>query len=350
MAEPANAPATADKQAASLNEVDLAGLTKDQLLDPSFDPAAADNSTEGEDAVEESAEADDSSEEESGSEPGSESEEASEDAEEGDEEEEDGEEDDSTVDEDSLDDEAASATVDYTPDQIQELYKNHRRLLSLKGRQGNALHDKDNEIAELHNRLTKLEGKGDEDSGEEIPKTKEEWEALFTTDPLKANDLYFKMRQGEADRTAEQSRVAEATEIVTVTPEVGAEIFKKNNAIENFDKWSESKEGNAVQEYIRQDEDLALTMLAAINTGNAKAVARVLTRGLKAVREGAVEKKAGKVARGQVREAEKAKPRSVPRPGRQNHPPAKKGLHDMTPAEIANLSDREFVRLTGGRI
>jgi len=340
-----------DEQAAPSNEVDLA-LTRDQMLGLEAVPVA-DAATDETDSETEDAEAGEDGEEVSAGEADAESQEEAEEAEEEETEEQEevpADEADETEDTDD-NDVSEAAPVKLSPEAIQALFKEKRELISLKGRQGKALGDKDIEIAQLNQRLARLENRDstDEASAEaDVPKTKEEWEALFATDPMRATDLYTEARERQKHQDEETRKAQEAAEIVTVTPEVGADIFIRANGIKNFDTWSDTDEGTAVLEVIGKNKRAKLAMLAAINTGDAEEVAGIMGDGLKAVRAAAINGKAKKVAQDEATKVTSAKARTLPRPGRKVNPAGAKSLMQMTPMEIANLDDKTFAKLTGG--
>jgi hypothetical protein len=356
-----NAPPADNADAAVPNDVDLAETTPEEILgqdespDTAYDALAEELESDETETVEDEDEAEDSeSEEESADDTDSEHQEDETDEEEGDE---DGEE---AADED---DESAKATPTkkFTPEEVEELYETNRQLLRLKGKQGKNLGDarseiarRDGVIAHLNKRLAKAEGREpDEDEtstdAEEIPQTKEEWDALFATEPLKATELYNQVRDQHRAQAVEEAKKQAEMEKTLVTPEVGVALFRRTNQIKNFDKWSQSAEGVAVNQTIAADKRTRLAMLAAINTGDAEEVSNILSEALEAVRGVVVVKKAGKVSKVQAEETRSSRPKSVARPGRTVHPKASSKITEMSSEDILNLSNRDFARLMSGR-
>ncbi len=340
----AAAPANADEQGAT-NDVDLVTMTKEQLLE-GLEPTPQAPAEEDE-ADEAEGEDDGDDEDGSGSEPEAESEDG-EDDEEGDESAEDDESDEEEDEEEEA--AAAPAPTKLTKEQIEELWVSNQQLLGLKGRQGQKIHDKDQEIARLNNELAVARGEKPqtETVREEYPQTKQEWEDLYTTDPLKAQHLFYKMQREQEQKQAEADRLRDQAQRVQATPLVGADIFIRERGIENFDKWSDTKEGLAVLEVIGSNRTTKLAMLAAINTGDAEGVAEILGNGLEVVRKSAVNKKGKKVEKVTAAKVDASKPRVLPRPSHRVHPVGDKKPTDYTKEEILGMSNKQYRRVFGG--
>lgn len=230
------------------------------------------------------------------------------------------------------------------PALVTKLFEENRQLLKLKGKQGNELGAARDRVAELEARLARLE-KGDAaPDAATAPQTEEEWDTLFTTNPRKALELWNAEKQAAEQAAVERQRQEELQEVVTVTPEVGAELFTRQFGIENFDKWSESDEGNAVLETLGSDEDAKLALAAAIQYGNAPAVARILGKGLRIVRSQAKVTETKAKATSETQRIEASKPTSVARPGRAVAPAPSKPVFAMSSAEMLKMSDDEYER------
>lgn len=343
----AAAPAPADEQAgAATNDVDLVTMSKDEIL-ATLEPQPAPAADEAEDDAEAVEDESDGDEESSESESEDESEDEGED-EEGDEDEE--------SDEDEEADEAAAASEEappkkLTPEQIEKLWVSNQQLLGLKGRQGQKIHDKDQRIAQLESELATARGEKPQtetEPEEEFPKTKQEWEDLYNTDPLKATHLFYRMQRQAEMKQAEAARLQEQAQRVQATPFVGADIFIQERGIENFDDWSDTEEGLAVLEVIGGNRTTKLAMLAAVNTGDAEGVAEILGNGLDAVRKNAVATKGKKVQKVVAKKVEATKARSLPRPARRVHPVGDKPIGNYSKEEILGMSNKQFRRVFGG--
>lgn len=239
---------------------------------------------------------------------------------------------------------------DITPELVQKLFEENRQLLRLKGKQGAELGAARDRVAELEARLARLEKGGIEDEEtSEVPQTEDEWNMLFQTQPAKAMELYEAEKARKAQAEAARKKSEEAQETMALTPKVGAELFIRQNGIEDFDKWGESPEGVAVQQVIASDRKAKAAMLTAFQVGDAELVAEIMSEGLAAVRAAATATKAKQVVATQKAKADAAKPTSLPRPGRAVTPSAPKSLANVSSQDLLKMSDEEFVRTLRGK-
>ena len=357
--QPSNTPPAevADEAVQTENDVDLAE-TPEEILGTDESPEAALDAVLDETESEEAEETEEEeSEEESASDTDSEQPEG--DDEEGDENEEESEEEAPEGDEPTEDETPTSLT----PDEIKALFDERRGLLHVKGKLGKTVGDARTEIARrdgiishLSKRLAKAEGREIEDDDEapeadeeRIPQTKEEWDALFATEPLKATELYERVREEQKAQAAEEAKKQEQMEKVLVTPDVSVTIFKRANGIKNFDKWSESPEGVAVANTVAGNKRLKYAMLAAINTADPEEAANVMSEALQLVRGKVIVKKAVTVSKAQAAETQASKPKSVARPGRAVNPAPSKKLTEMSSDDILKLDNKTFAKLMSGR-